>query len=172
MQNPLNTLSNTNGYSADTPASQGITNHQSSARMVTTVFALIGSLIALYLFLVDIGASPLICPTSGCEVVQASAFSKIFGIPTALYGLAIFLTLLGSSIAGLFVNFIGKIPIQVVLIVLSSISMLFYLYLTYLEAFVILAWCLWCVGSSIMMLGVWITALWGARNPRPVMASA
>jgi uncharacterized membrane protein len=159
MQSAVND-NNSNNTSNDL-----VSNHQSLARMVTAVFALLGSLIALYLFLVDIGASPLICPTSGCEVVQASAFSKIFGIPTALYGMVIFLTLLGSSIAGLFVNHIAKIPIQTILIVLSSISILFYLYLTYLEAFVILAWCLWCVGSSIMMLGVWLSAILGARPP-------
>jgi uncharacterized membrane protein len=157
--------STVNDNNSNNAGDDSVSNRQSLARMASTVFALLGSLIALYLFLVDIGASPLICPTSGCEVVQDSAFAKIFGIPTAFYGMIVFLTLLGSSIAGLFVNRIAKIPIQAILISISTVSVGFYLYLTYLEAFVILAWCLWCVGSSIMMLGVLLSAIWGARPP-------
>ena len=132
------------------------------SRMAAALFALLGALVALYLLLYDLGVSSLACPISGCEVVQASAYSKLFGVPVAAFGVAGFAALLATAVAGLSGERWLGLPVQGTLVALSSAGVLAYLVLTALEAFVIRAWCFWCVTSSLMMLGVWVSGLAGA----------
>ena len=130
-----------------------------NSRMISATFALLGTLIALYLLLHDLGLSSIICPIAGCDKVQASGYSKWFGIPVAAFGLAGFVTLLGLSVTGLFTVQVTGIPIRSAILSLSSLGLLAYIPLTYLELFVIHAICFWCVTSSLMMLGVFLSAL-------------
>jgi uncharacterized membrane protein len=122
--------------------------------MVSATFALLGTLIALYLLLYDLGVSSLVCPIAGCDKVQASEYSKWFGIPVAAFGLLAFITLLGLSVIGLFQARVLNLPIRSLIIAISSFGSIAYIPLTYLELFVIHAICFWCVTSSLMMLGV------------------
>jgi uncharacterized membrane protein len=121
--------------------------------MLSAIFALLGALVALYLLLHSLGYSSLVCPIAGCDKVQASEYSKILGLPVSAYGIAAFISLLGLQ----------EQPLETiapkVILAISSLGVLSYLYFTYLEAFVILAWCFWCVISSLCMLGVFISAL-------------
>ena len=126
--------------------------------MISASFALVGTLIALYLLLHDLGLSSIICPIAGCDKVQASEYAKWFGIPVAAFGLAGFLTLLGLNVAGLFTARVLNLPIRTMLVTISSLGLLAYIPLTYLELFVIHAVCFWCVTSSLMMLGVFLGA--------------
>ena len=132
-----------------------------NSRMVSATFALIGTLIALYLLLHDLGLSSIICPIAGCDKVQASEYSKWFGIPVAAFGLAAFLALLGLGVIGLFKPRLFNLSIRTLLVSVSSLGLLAYIPLTYLEVFVIHAVCFWCVTSSLMMLGVLTSAIWG-----------
>ncbi len=133
--------------------------------MLSAVFALLGSLIALYLLLHSLGYSELVCPISGCDKVQASPYSKILGLPVSAYGIAAFIALLASSLYALF----QERPLETIapklLFAISSLGMLAYTYFTYLEAFVILAWCFWCVCSSLCMLGIFICSVFLNRSP-------
>ena len=127
--------------------------------MISASFALAGTLIALYLLLHDLGLSSIICPIAGCDKVQASEYAKWFGIPVAAFGLAGFVTLLGLSVTGLFKPRVLNLPIRTLILTVSSLGLLAYIPLTYLELFVIHAICFWCVTSSLMMLGVFLSAL-------------
>jgi uncharacterized membrane protein len=127
--------------------------------MISAVFALVGTLIALYLLLHDLGLSSIICPIAGCDKVQASEYSKWFGIPVAAFGLSGFITLLGLSVTGLFKSRVFNLPIRTLLLTISSLSLIAYIPLTYLELFVIHAVCFWCVTSSLMMLGVLLSSV-------------
>ena len=131
-----------------------------NSRMISASFALVGTLIALYLLLHDLGLSSLICPIAGCDKVQASEYSKWFGIPVAAFGLAGFLALLSLSVIGMFKPRVLHFPIRTLILTVSSLGLLAYIPLTYLEVFVIHAVCFWCVTSSLRMLGVLIAALW------------
>jgi uncharacterized membrane protein len=123
---------------------------------LAAVLALLGGLISLYLLFTNLGYSNLICPISGCDQVQASPYSKILGIPVAAYGLGLFLGLLSLSIYGLITP---NARIANLVFTSSSLGVLAYLRFTYLEAFVIQAWCFWCVLSSLMMLGIWLCCI-------------
>ena len=127
---------------------------------ISASFALLGTLIALYLLLHDLGLSSIICPIAGCDKVQASEYSKWFGIPVAAFGLAAFISLLGLSVTGLFTPRVFEVPIRTLLVIISSLGLIAYIPLTYIELFVIHAICFWCVTSSLMMLGVLLAALW------------
>jgi uncharacterized membrane protein len=127
--------------------------------MISASFALVGTLIALYLLLHDLGLSSIICPIAGCDKVQASEYAKWFGIPVAAFGLAGFLTLLGLSVIGLFAARVLGLSIRTLIVTISSLGLLAYIPLTYLELFVIHAVCFWCVTSSLMMLGVFLSAM-------------
>jgi uncharacterized membrane protein len=127
--------------------------------MISASFALVGTLIALYLLLHDLGLSSIICPIAGCDKVQASVYSKWFGIPVAAFGLAGFATLLGLSVTGLFTARVLGLPIRTVLATVSSLGLIAYIPLTFLELFVIHAVCFWCVTSSLMMLGVFLSVV-------------
>jgi uncharacterized membrane protein len=130
-----------------------------NSRMISATFALIGTLIALYLLLHDLGLSSIICPIAGCDKVQASEYSKWFGIPVAAFGLIGFIKLLGLSVIGLFKPRVFNLPIRTILVTISGLGLLAYIPLTYLELFVIHAVCFWCVTSSLMMLGVLLSSV-------------
>ena len=135
-------------------------------RMVCTVFALLGTLIAFYILLYDLGRTSLVCPISGCDVVQASPYSKWFGLPVAGFGFAYFVGLFGVSMYSLFSNVLFGFRVADLLRLAVAPGLVFYAYFTYLEAFVIHAWCFWCVTSSLMLLGFFVSALLEGRSAR------
>jgi uncharacterized membrane protein len=129
--------------------------------MGMTVFALLGALVALYLWLFHLGVSELICPIKGCEVVQKSAYSSILGVPVATVGFFAFLALFGVSAWS---TLLERPAGERVVFAVSSLGLLAYVWFTYLELFVIRAICFWCVASSLMMLGAWLCSLAALRT--------
>ncbi|MFN3267473.1 MAG: vitamin K epoxide reductase family protein [Deinococcales bacterium] len=128
--------------------------------MLSSFASLFGTLIALYLLMHSLGYSELTCPISGCDKVQASQYSKILGIPVSAYGLVAFVGLLALMVYAIMQNR----PMPRLVLLGSSLGMLAYVYFTYLEAFVIRAWCFWCVCSSLCMLVIWICAILPTRG--------
>jgi uncharacterized membrane protein len=128
-------------------------------RMVIAILALIGVLISVYLTLHKFGViGTLVCGTGSCETVQASKWAVFMGVPVPLLGLAGYLTLLIIALIGLQPRPDDR-RIPFVLFVLADAAFMFTLYLTYLEAFVIHAWCRWCIVSAILITLIWLAAL-------------
>ena len=136
-------------------------------RMIAAVLSLVGTLVSLYLWLWKIGwVGPVACGAEGgCETVQFSDLAVIAGVPVAAFGVAGYAVLLVLSLVGLQERWVDERRITVGLAVLSGIGVLFTVYLTYLEAFVIHAWCRWCLGSAAIILAVFLAALAGLRRP-------
>ena len=121
-------------------------------RMWIAVLSLVGLFIALYLLAHSLGLmGPVLCGIGDCAAVEASPYSKIRGFPVSALGLMGYLALLGASLAGLQPRFSERRLVSAVLLLGAAIGFGFSLYLTYLEAFVIHAWCQWCVMSAILM---------------------
>jgi uncharacterized membrane protein len=135
-------------------------------RMAGSLFALLAMLISFYLLLYDLGRTSLVCPISGCEVVQASVYSKWFGLPVAGFGFVFYLGLFSLSMFGLYQNHLFGQKLQKLMLFFSSLGLLTYAYFTALEWFVIHAWCFWCVTSSLMLLGFFVTTIQGHRISR------
>ena len=50
-----------------------------------------------------------------------------------------------------------------IVLVLGVVSLVV-AYLTYLEAFVIRAWCYWCVTSAVIITAIWILSIFDLRK--------
>lgn len=115
-------------------------------RVAVAVVALAGTAVAGYLTYVHYQPDALICTTSGgCETVQDSSYATLLGIPVALLGLCAYVAVLAlvawdSELA----------RIAVATIALAGVG--FAAYLVSLQAFVIDAWCIWCLANDLVII--------------------
>lgn len=127
--------------------------------MVTFIIVLagLGIINTLYLVTHVITKQPVACigfPNEWCRKVQFSPYSKILGIPNPVLGLVMYcsLVVLGISFQQQLISFW---PIGLVI----TFGFLFSLYFTYIQAFVLKAFCTWCVLSAIDFLILFIVTL-------------
>jgi uncharacterized membrane protein len=130
-------------------------------RMAIATLALIGVLMSVYLTLHKYGfIGTLACGTGSCDTVQTSPWAVFLGIlPVPLMGVFGYLVLMVIAIAGIQPGQTNNKKIGILLFILADIALLFTIYLTYLEAFVIHAWCRWCLGSAALVLLIWICSV-------------
>jgi uncharacterized membrane protein len=118
--------------------------------------AIAGVVISAYLTVVKLsGGQPYCGPIVGCETVNTSPYSSIFGIPVALIGMAAS----GAILAGVLSWYQNGSRNGLLLaygLGLASLPIL--AYLTYLELFVIHAVCVWCVGYAVTVIVGWLVA--------------
>ena len=127
---------------------------------------LLGLFDSLYLLWVYTSPSrPIVCLGSGCDAVRASSYAHLFGLPLPAFGVASY-ALLGLLIfAEVLVSpRLGR-AIQYAVAGISCAGFLFSIYLTSLEAFVIHAWCAWCVVSALVVTGIFVLSLLELRRP-------
>ncbi|MBI2357078.1 vitamin K epoxide reductase family protein [Candidatus Dojkabacteria bacterium] len=111
----------------------------------------VGVLLSGYLYVSKALNVSVICPNSGCDIVDASPYSYMLGIPVALWGLLYYfgmfvmaMMLFKKESKGLFnLYFLG---------VIFGIS--YTVYLRYVEYFKIGAFCVWCWGSVVVMVAL------------------
>jgi uncharacterized membrane protein len=134
-------------------------------RMVIATLSLVGLFVALYLSLWKMGLmGSMVCGLGSCEVVQTSRYAYLLGIPVAFYGVVGYLAMLGVSIVGLQPKFLGSSGPTKLLVGLGGSGTAFCLYLTYIEAFVLEAWCRWCILIALLTTSILATALAGLRE--------
>lgn len=137
-------------------------------RMATAMLSLIGLFVALYLSLWKIGLmGPMLCSTGSCEAVQTSRYASLLGMPVAFYGVGGFLAILAVSMVGLQPKFAATRGPTKLLVALGGLGTVFTGYLTYIEAFVLRAWCRWCVVSALLIMCVFAVALIGLKERPP-----
>ena len=144
-------------------------------RQAIALLALVGLLLASYLWLYKIGVvGTLQCGAGGgpCEFVQASRYAAVFGVPVALIGVAGYAALLVVGLVGLRPAFAASRRVSVLLAALASVGFAFTLYLTYVEVFVLHAICRWCVASAVIITAIWVFSLAALRErPAPYTAT-
>jgi len=129
-------------------------------RMAITLLSLLGLLVSLYMLAYALGwTGPVICGIGNCEAVQSSPYARIGPVPVAALGVLGYLLLMGASFVGLQPSSPGRRFVPIALLAGGGLGMVFSAYLTYLEAFVIHAWCQWCVISAIIMAVSFLLAL-------------
>ncbi len=120
--------------------------------MAQLVIGVAGVIVASYLTIIDYSdVKPLCTGVGGCSDVQSSGYAFIGPIPVALLGVVGYIVLLALRLARgrLSPDLDSYLPLAALGV--SLIGVLYSAYLTYLEAFVIKAWCPWCVCSAILM---------------------
>ena len=129
-------------------------------RMAIAILSLVGLLVSVYLTLHRVGViGTLACGADGgCSTVQSSSYATFLGVPVPFLGLAGYLALFLISMRAVS-GVADERRMAVVLLALSAGAFAFSLYLTALEAFVIHAWCRWCVVSAIIATLIFVCSL-------------
>lgn len=128
--------------------------------LIALIAAGIGALDSIYLSWIKLSHNETLCtPGLGdCFTVNTSRYSNIYGIPIALFGLGAYLLIIAILLLenrGKFMQENGSMA----LFGLSLIGVLYSAYLSYLEAYVIHAWCPYCVLSATMIVIIFITSI-------------
>lgn len=126
--------------------------------LVLAVLDLVGLAIAGYLSSVELrGEIPNCGPLHGCEQVALSEYSRIGGVPVAVFGVILSLVLFSLAIAWWRTSDGRLLALHYGL---SLLGVMFELYFTYLELFVIGAVCVWCASYGISLVARFLVALW------------
>lgn len=119
--------------------------------IISLILATVGLGLSIYLTYVHYNIHALVCGTGGCEIVQTSQYSEMFGIPIAIFGVVMFTALIVAIILReRLAEYADMIGTGIVIVLLMAV--LYWAYLSYLEASVIHAWCQWCVATSLVTL--------------------
>jgi uncharacterized membrane protein len=133
--------------------------------LILAVLDVIGLAIAAYLSIVELGGGVPVCgPLKGCETVAQSEYSRIGGVPVAVYGVGLSLILLTLAIAWWRTNLYALLLAHYGL---SLAGVIFEIYFIYLQIAVIRAVCVWCTtyGLSLILRFVIALVVW-FRQPR------
>ncbi len=129
---------------------------------------------ALYLWWAYTSPShPLVCLGTGCDVVRASPYAHLWGLPLPLFGLAMYGGLALLCVAETLGGKILFTPLRYAILLVAGGGVIVSLVLTGIEAFILHAWCAWCVLSAIVVTLIMALAIWRvARPPQPPQAAA
>jgi uncharacterized membrane protein len=125
--------------------------------IILATLDLIGLAIAGYLSVVELrGDLPYCGPLKGCEEVALSDYARVGGVPVAVFGVLLSISLFALAIAWMRS---GRIELLAAHYGLSLIGVVFELYFTYLELFVIGAVCVWCASYGLSLVARFAVAL-------------
>lgn len=122
------------------------------------ILAFFGLADSIYLTQHELSGTPLLCNIqnlSGCNIVAASQYSHIFGIPLAEFGILFYAVLF--VLAALEIVVFDQL-LRRALQAVSFVGVLSSLYSTFLQIFVINAACIYCVASALITLFIFILA--------------
>lgn len=139
------------------------------SRFAIAAIASLGAVITAYLTITELAGGSAACPTEGCEKVLESPYAVVFGLPLALFGFLAYASTIAAAVVPWFVNPETNKAFRVNLenwtwlyIFAGSTSMmLFSIYLMYISNIVIKSFCLYCVGSALCTLGLFIITIIG-----------
>jgi Predicted membrane protein len=125
--------------------------------------ALAGVAVAGYLTYVHYQPDALICTSGGgCETVQDSSYAELAGIPVALLGL------LGYVAVLVLVAWDSELA-RTLSAAIALVAAGFAVYLIVLQAFVIDAWCIWCLVNDLVIVPLLaVTTVWRAWSLREI----
>ena len=136
--------------------------------------ALAGAVDAGYLLLETMRGTAVVCPNvpigrfnlNQCNIVLATPYAKIFGLPNALYGLAAYLFFTILVLYELIHGLTRKRTTNAIRLLsyLSGFGILVFLYFIYLQFFVIEALCFYCLLSAVTMILICILSVFYLRK--------
>jgi uncharacterized membrane protein len=134
---------------------------------ILALLDVVGLAIAAYLSVVELqGGVPACGALRGCEEVARSEYSRIGGIPVAVFGVGLSLLLLSLALAW------WRTDLRVLLLAhygLSLAGVLFEVYFLYLQVVVIGAVCVWCTTYGLSLIARFVVALrvWSRARAEP-----
>ena len=140
--------------------------------LILAALDIVGLAIALYLSVVELqGGVPVCGPIHGCEEVARSEYSRIAGIPVAVFGVGLSLLLLTLAITWWRTDLYGLLLAHYGL---SLAGVIFEVYFLYLQVFVIGAVCIWCTSYGLSLIARFGIALivWLRNRPDPELQAS
>ncbi len=141
---------------------------------VAFALALLGLFDSLYLSWVYVSPShPLVCLGTGCDVVRASRYAHLFGYPTPIFGVLLYAVLALLFFAEPLVAPRAGVWLRRLITLAAAAGFVVALWLTGIEAFVLHAWCAWCLTQAIAITLIFVLSLSLVRTaPYPDAAGA
>ena len=115
---------------------------------IVIVLAFLGLADAAYLSDMAFTGASLTCNIAGldgCNIVAKSTYSKVFGLPLALYGVIFYTGFLSVFLSGLIRPHHRQFLFSAVV---GLIGTIFSTYFLYVQLFLIKALCIYCIGSA------------------------
>ena len=140
--------------------------------LVLATLDLIGLGIASYLAITELTGGTVVCGAlRGCEDVQKSPYTRpVAGIPVAVYGVILSITLFVLAIAWWKT---GNYKLLLAHYGLSLIGVAFEGWFQFAQIFLIHAVCVWCESYGISLVLRFVIALWVfLRTPKPNQVAA
>lgn len=139
--------------------------NEKTMNRILFVLALIGVVLAVYVTQSFLRKTPIVCLNSGCELVRKNPASYIAGIPVPAFGLVgysllVILTFLRTTSKELHKKLLPWI------VGVTGGGVLFVSWFTYTEAYVIGAFCTWCVVSTFNMITMFTLSLTSFMHER------
>lgn len=126
---------------------------------LTIALTVIGLLVAIYMTLYAFTSNDSMCLGSGdCSTVNASSYSKFYGIPVAVLGVAGYAAILAVLLLENRVGFLRQ-NASLLFFGISLAGFLFTLYLIYVEVALIRAYCPFCIASQTAMTLIFILSV-------------
>jgi len=134
------------------------TNSVAKPAILATVVALIGLADSAYLTSKHFSGAAVPCSLiTGCETVLTSSYAEMFGIPTAAFG--VFAYFIAFSLALL--TAFGNRKMWNLFGALTIVMAIFTIWFLYLQAFVIKAFCQFCLisaATSLTLLAIFLVS--------------
>lgn len=119
--------------------------------------SLLGFADSLFIFIEKTLGGPIPCfAGTGCDTVANSPYSKLFGIPLAVYGMAYYLAV--GFITLLYLD-TKKVLFARLILPITGVGFLMSLYFIYVQKFLIGAFCVYCVISAIISTALFATGM-------------
>jgi uncharacterized membrane protein len=130
--------------------------------LIMATLDLVGLAIAAYLSIVALqGALPYCGPLKGCEEVALSEYARIGGIPVAVFGAVLSVTLFTLAVWWMKTD---RFELLAAHYGLSLLGVVFEVYFTYIELFVIGSVCIWCAMYGLSLVARFAVALYVWRR--------
>lgn len=140
-----------------------ILNSSDSQKKLLYFFSVIGLIDSAYLTWIKLAEKQAACSGIGeCDIVNASTYAEIFGIPIALLGLFAYLSIIFFVYAEEKYSQFSESSVLFVFGV-SLVGLLYSIYLTYIEIEVLNAICPFCVISAVIMIVLFIISVMRLR---------
>lgn len=138
-------------------------------RMIVAVLSLVGFFVSFYLLAYHMHwLGEIVCGVGDCATVQASDYATVGPVPLPAFGIAGYVILFGLAFLGIQPGQRRSRTIAAGLLVTATVGVAVSAWLTWIEAFVIEAWCQWCVVSAICMTLIFLASLPEIRRMREV----
>lgn len=135
-------------------------------RIISLVLIVIGIFISGYLSYVKLTNVAMVCVESGafnCEVVQNSAYSRLFGIPVAWLGLGTYLVMGAIILFEKRIAFLREYGIMLVFGI-NLFGWLFSMWLVYVQFFLLKALCPWCLSHEVVITILFVISILRLRK--------